>query len=54
VAHLGTENDWVFVQTNYGFVGIVGFLIQGQHVFRPGDIFGIDFSHTPHSFPATV
>src|SRR5439155_13847896 len=50
----GVQRDWLLIQTQNWFVGIVGFLIRRQNILHLRDIVFIQFGHAPHFFSATA
>src|SRR5713226_5136961 len=53
-AHVGVQLHRFLIQANDGLSRIVGFLIDGQHVFHLLDVFLVQLRHAPHFFPATA
>jgi hypothetical protein len=53
-SHVGMQRNRFLIQANNGLGGIVGFLVDGQHVFHLLDVRLVQLSDAPHFFPATA
>ena len=53
-SHVSVQRDRFLIQANHGLGGIIGFLVDGQHVFHLLDVRLIQLGYAPHFFPATA
>ncbi len=53
-SNVSMERNGLFIQANYRLRGVVWLFIRLQHVLHLGDVFGVEFGHAPHFFPATA
>jgi hypothetical protein len=53
-SHVGVQRDRFFIQANNGLGGIIGLLVDGQHVFHLLDVRLVQLRDAPHFFPATA
>ena len=53
-SHVGMQRDRFLIQAKDGLGGIVGLLVDGQHVFHLLDVRLVQLGDAPHFFPATA
>jgi len=53
-SHFGMQRDRFLIQAKDGLGGIVGLLVDGQHVFHLLDVRLVQLGDAPHFFPATA
>ena len=53
-SHVRMQRDRFLIQAEDGLGGIVGLLVDGQHVFHLLDIRLVQLGYAPHFFPATA
>lgn len=53
-AHVRMQRDRLLIQAEDGLGGVVGLLVDGQHVFHLLDVRLVQLGDTPHFFPATA
>ena len=53
-SHVSVQRDRFLIQANNGLGGIIGLLVDGQHVFHLLDVRLVQLGYAPHFFPATA
>jgi len=53
-AQFAMQRHRLLVQAYNRFKGIIGLLVQSQHVLHLADVLTVQLSHAPHFFPATA